>query len=58
MKSILDTYVTQGFIYRYELDVPTYAEAQEAGRVLTIKIGVALAKDAEVIYININLNNN
>lgn len=57
IKSILDTYVTRGFIYRYELDVPTYTEAQEAGRVLTIKIGVALAKDAEVIYININLNN-
>jgi len=57
IKSILDDYVTKGFIYKYELEVPTYAEAQKAGRTLTIKIGVALAKDAEVIYININLNN-
>ncbi len=57
IKSILDDYVTKGFIYKYELEVPTYAEAQKAGRTLTIKIGVALAKDSEIIMININLNN-
>ena len=57
IKSILDDYVTKGFIFKYDLDIPTYAEAQAAGRILTIKIGVAIAKDSEVIYININLNN-
>jgi len=57
LKGILDNYVTRGFVYRYELDVPSYTEAQEAGRVLTINIGVAITKDSEVIYININLNN-
>ena len=57
IKSILDSYVTQGFIFRYELNVPTYSEAQEAGRTLVITIGVSIAKDSEVIYININLNN-
>lgn len=57
LKQILDDYVTKGFVFRYELDVPTYAEAQAAGRVLTIKIGVAIAKDSEVIIINVNLNN-
>ena len=57
LKSILDDYVTKGFIFKYELDVPTYAEAQKAGRTLTIKIGVAIAKDSEIIIINVNLNN-
>ena len=57
LKGILDNYVTGGFVYQYELDIPTYAEAQKAGRTLTIKIGVALSKDAEVIYIVINLHN-
>lgn len=57
IKSILDDYVTKGFVYSYELDVPSYKEAQEAGRTLTIKINVALAKDAEVIVINLNLTN-
>lgn len=57
LKAILDDYVTKGFVYKYELDVPTYQEAQAAGRVLTIKIGVAIAKDSEVIIINVNLNN-
>ncbi len=57
LKSILDDYVTKGFVFKYELDVPTYAEAQAAGRTLTIKIGVAIAKDSEVIIINVNLNN-
>jgi hypothetical protein len=57
LKAILDDYVTKGFVFKYELDVPTYAEAQKSGRTLTIKIGVAIAKDSEVIIINVNLNN-
>lgn len=57
LKAILDDYVTKGFIFKYELDVPSYAEAQKAGRTLTIKIGVAIAKDSEIIIINVNLNN-
>ena len=56
IKSILDDFVTRGFIYRYDLKVPSYQEAQEAGRILVIEIGVSIAKDSEVIYININLN--
>ena len=57
LKNILDDYVTKGFLFKYELDVPTYAEAQAAGRTLTIKISVAIAKDSEVIVINLNLTN-
>lgn len=56
LKAILDDYVTKGFVFKYELDVPTYAEAQSS-RTLTIKIGVAIAKDSEIIIINVNLNN-
>ena len=57
LKGILDNYVTKGFVYQYELNVPTYSEAQKSGRTLTIKIKVAIAKDSEVIYLNINLTN-
>lgn len=57
LKNILDDYITKGFLFRYELDVPTYAEAQAAGRTLTIKINVAITKDSEVIVINLNLTN-
>lgn len=56
LKSILDDYVEKNFVYQYTLEVPTYAEAQTS-RTLTIKIGVVLGKDAEVITINVNLNN-
>ena len=52
---ILDGFVNKGFIYRYELVVPSYEEAQKAGRTLTIKIGVAIAKDSEVINIELEL---
>lgn len=57
IKGILDDYVTKGFVYKYELKVPTYAEAQAAGRELVIEIGIAIGKDSEIIRININLNN-
>ena len=57
LKSILDDYVTKGFVFKYELKVPSFQEAQAAGRVLTIEIGVAIAKDSEIIIINVNLNN-
>ena len=57
LKNILDDYITKGFLFKYELDVPTYAEAQASGRTLTIKISVAITKDSEVIVINLNLTN-
>ena len=52
---ILDGFVSKGFISRYEMVVPSYDEAQKAGRTLTIKIGVAIAKDSEVINIELEL---
>ena len=52
---ILDGFVNKGFISRYELNVPTFEEAQKAGRTLTIQIRVAIAKDSEVINIELEL---
>ena len=52
---ILDGFVNKGFISRYVLNIPSYEEAQKAGRTLTIKIGVAIAKDSEVINIELEL---
>ena len=57
IRSILDEFVTNGFLYTYDLHVPSYAEAQKAGRTLNIEIGIYVAKDSEVININITLNN-
>ena len=57
IRSILDEFVTNGFLYTYDLHVPSYAEAQKAGRTLNIEIGIYIAKDSEVININITLNN-
>ena len=57
LTDILDGYVTKGFLYSYELDVPSYDEAQKAGRTLTIGIKIVIAKDSEVINIELELTN-
>ena len=57
LKSILGSFVDAGFIYDYELSVPTYAEAQAAGRTLTIKMKVQVMKDAEVIELELEIVN-
>lgn len=57
LSSILDNFVEKGFLVDYQLLVPTYAEAQAAGRTLTIKIGVIIAKDTEVINLEVELRN-
>ena len=55
LKQILNSFVEKGFLSRYELVVPSYQEAQAAGRTLTVKIGVVVAKDTEVINIELEL---
>lgn len=57
IRSILDNFVIQGFLFNYDLHVPTYEEAQKAGRTLNIDVGIYITKDSEVININITLNN-
>ena len=55
---ILNSYVDRGFLYSYSLKVPSEREAQESGRTLNIKIKVQVAKDSEVINIDLEVTNN
>ena len=57
LTSILQDYVDRGFLYSFNLHMPTYKEAQKAGRTLVIPIEIVIMKDAEVIEINLILNN-
>ena len=57
LKGILDDFVSRGFVYDYDVRVPSYEEAQAAGRTLVIKIKVQVAKDSEVIEIELELIN-
>lgn len=57
LTSILQDYVDKGFLYSFNLHMPTYEEAQKAGRTLVIPIEIVTTKDAEVIKINLILNN-
>ena len=56
LTGILENYESDGFIYDWTLDMPTFEEAQAAGRTLTIPIAVSITKDSEVININVTLN--
>lgn len=59
LTSLLDSMKDGGFLYDYQLDFPSYAEAQStADRSLNIKIGVQPTKDAEIINITLILKNN
>lgn len=57
LSGILQGYVDKGFLYSFNLNMPTYAEAQKAGRTLTIPIEIVIMKDSEVIELNLILNN-
>ena len=57
LNSILQDYVDKGFLFSYKVNMPTYEEAQRAGRTLVIPIEIVITKDAEVIEINLILNN-
>lgn len=57
LNNILTNFVNAGFLYRYEMKFPTFQEAQAAGRTLTIKVGIVIMKDSEIINIDLVLNN-
>ena len=57
INNILTNFVNSGFLYSYEVKFPTYEEAQAAGRTLTIKVGIVVMKDSEIINIDLVLNN-
>lgn len=54
--AILRDFEERNFIYSWNLKVPSYAEAQAAGRTVKIKVEIAVTKDAEVIEIGVVLN--
>lgn len=56
LTSILEDFETRGFIYEWSLKVPSYKEAQKAGRRLVIGIEISVTKDSEVIEIGVVLN--
>lgn len=57
LKNIFDSFVAKGFVYQYDVKMPTYDEAQKAGRTLVIPMKVVIAKDSEVIELELELVN-
>ena len=57
LNTILKNYQDAGFLYDYTLKVPSFAEAQAAGRTLNIHVSVSVMKDSEVINIDLVLTN-
>jgi hypothetical protein len=57
LDSILQGFKRSNFLVNYTLTVPSYAEAQAAGRELDIYISVSVISDAEVINLRVTLEN-
>jgi len=57
LRSILNTFVQRGFLFGYVLNVPSFAEAQAAGTVLSIPLRVAVNQAAEEIEMRVSLRN-
>ena len=57
LTSILDNFVQNYFLVGYTLTVPTFEEAQAAGRELDVGIDVAVINSADVISLRVNLRN-
>jgi hypothetical protein len=57
LDAILTGFKRDNFLVNYRLTVPSYAEAQAAGRELDIYISVSVISDAEVINLRVTLEN-
>jgi len=57
LDSILSYFVRNFFLVNYVLNVPSFEEAQAAGRELDIEIAVAVINSADVITLKVNLQN-
>lgn len=57
LRAIFDSFVTKNFVYDYKINMPTYEEAQAAGRTLTIPMKVQVMKDSEVIELELEITN-
>ena len=55
LSTVLDSFVRNGFLVNYALKVPTYEEAQAAGRTLDIDIAVSVINSMDVINLRVNL---
>jgi len=55
LTTILNDMKRSNFLVNYKLSVPSYAEAQAAGRELNIDIQVSVISDGEVINIRVGL---
>jgi len=58
LTAIFEEYVNKNFVYNFAIDMPTFDEAQRAGRVLRIPMKMMVAKDSEVIELELELTNN
>ncbi len=57
LTAIFDEFVNKNFVYQYRVFVPSFDEAQRAGRTLRIKLQMMVAKDSEVIELELELTN-
>jgi hypothetical protein len=57
LDSILGSFKQGNFLVNYTLNVPSFAEAQAAGREVDILISVSVISDAEVINLRVTLEN-
>jgi hypothetical protein len=57
LDTILGDFKLNYFLVNYTLQVPSYEEAQAAGRTLDIPISVSVISDMEVINLNVTLEN-
>jgi hypothetical protein len=57
LDAILSAFKRDMFLVNFKLTVPSYAEAQAAGRELDIYISVSVISDAEVINLRVTLEN-
>jgi hypothetical protein len=57
LDSILNSFKAGYYLVNYTLSVPSYAEAQAAGRTLDIPISVSVISDAQVINLLVTLEN-
>ncbi len=57
LQTILAGMQAANFLVGYKFQIPSYREAQAAGRLLTVKISVSVISDAEEIQIDVTLEN-
>lgn len=57
IRSILTEFTSNSFLAKWSVKVPTFEEAQAAGRTFTVKVSVAVTQDSEEIVFDLSLEN-